>query len=332
MALEPAFIVAQYKCGTSWLLAALCAHPEILGLREIDIIRSVCADRGRVFEAADPEQRTEAIFNGSAWSSKRRVNKALQQDSGGKFIPLDRPQIVHGVDHRVLRRLVTLVRNPEASAVQILDGFVEAVSTSAEDERLLMLKGADQVMAFDTLRQWQPDAPAVAITRDGRDATLSAVAYRALMIETNKRWIKDQDELEFDDLIAGWAIRARRLVELAQAGEVYLIRYEDLTSNFVQTLTGVLEAIGVTAAPGTVEKIEAATDFEHMTGRKRGVPGQHILRGGMVDEWRSKLKPQHQDQIWQSHGDTLSLLGYRKEEGIDPLRQAGWKAPQWQQN
>ena len=40
--LQPVFIIGQAKCGTTWLLRILSAHPHVIGVAEIDVINAAC--------------------------------------------------------------------------------------------------------------------------------------------------------------------------------------------------------------------------------------------------------------------------------------------------
>ena len=62
-----------------------------------------------------------------------------------------------------------------------MDEFLAALAPALAVGRRLVLKGADQVLCFDALREWRPQAPKIAIVRDGRDAAVSAFHYRQLM-------------------------------------------------------------------------------------------------------------------------------------------------------
>ena len=57
----------MYKSGTSWLLAALAAHPEILGVREIDILKAVGEHVKGEYRLKPVKERINHVFGGSAW-------------------------------------------------------------------------------------------------------------------------------------------------------------------------------------------------------------------------------------------------------------------------
>ncbi len=67
---QPIFIVGLYKNGTSWLLAALAAHPQFTALRELDVLRSM-ADCGKRVKLLPPRQRLAKVFGKSAFCGLR---------------------------------------------------------------------------------------------------------------------------------------------------------------------------------------------------------------------------------------------------------------------
>ena len=65
---SPVFIVGQYKCGTSWLLAALSAHPELIGVRELDLLRACLGDDPQPGTLPSLDHRRQYLFEQSSWS------------------------------------------------------------------------------------------------------------------------------------------------------------------------------------------------------------------------------------------------------------------------
>ncbi|MDP9254715.1 MAG: sulfotransferase, partial [Verrucomicrobiota bacterium] len=63
--LQPVFIVGQYKCGTTWLLRILSAHPDVIGVAEIDIVSASCDMKGGAVVLAPTPERLERFFDKS---------------------------------------------------------------------------------------------------------------------------------------------------------------------------------------------------------------------------------------------------------------------------
>ena len=84
------FIVGMYKSGTSWLLGVLSAHPDLIGLRELDLVKAVCRKRGRRMVDRSARERIEQIFGSSSWCSLDR--KYLEYDACREFLEVDELQ------------------------------------------------------------------------------------------------------------------------------------------------------------------------------------------------------------------------------------------------
>ena len=201
-----------------------------------------------------------------------------------------------------------------------MDASIEATSWAAEGRSHLVLKAADQIAVFDSLGKYQPDAPKLAITRDGRDAAISGLHYRRLMAKEGAPWFGG--EAGFLELLRMWAERAAMLATRAAAGELFLVRYEDLSADFAGTLGPLLEWLGLESSPEVMEAINARTSFEARTGRARGSEGTGVIRKGAVAEWREALTEEEKAKSWQVAGEHLAALGYSEEGPMAPLAEA----------
>src|SRR5206468_1250727 len=113
-------------------------------------------------------------------------------------------------------------QRPEAA----MDAFVGALSSNRSSASHLVLKAADQIPVINSLDKWQPHARKVVITRDGRDASISAQHFIEFTRSLDAPY--KGERLTFGSLLTNWAARATRAVQLAEEGRVYLLRYEDL--------------------------------------------------------------------------------------------------------
>jgi hypothetical protein len=319
--MEPVFIVAQYKCGTSWLLGALSAHPAVIGLREIDIVRGAYAVSGASAIPADRDHRLSHFFGMSAWCNRNQFDRdpveslAAGEHAVPQKINLDRPQGFADLQPDTALDLYRRVRDA-GQPQDALDAFVAATAAAATSEMShLVLKAADQVAVFDLLSAWQPGARKIAITRDGRDAAISAAHYKQLMQDAP--WFSG--DADYWRLLDNWASRAEMIVDLASRGELEVVRYEDLSADFAGTLGPVLEWLGLDASPEVIEAINARSSFEARTGRKRGSDGTGVIRKGAVGEWLEVLSPEDKRAAWDRVGSQLAALGYVSDAPAAPL-------------
>jgi hypothetical protein len=325
--LRPIFIVGQYKCGTSWLAGILGAHPDVIGVSEIDIVDSSCNVKNGVVTLAPMEQRMDRFFDKSAWCNNYTPSgweyadvvarfergEAIPTRSWDRSMPL---KFMH-LSAETARRLYNEIKAATAPE-QAMDAFLTAVCANAERESYVLLKAADQLPNFEVLQSWQPEAKKIVITRDGRDASVSARHFEDLMREVKplrgvppiNAWL---------DLLRKWADRVDRVITMAGRGQLYVLRYEDLTQNYTGTLTPLLHWLGLAHSQSLIDSIQKQTCFETVTGRPRGVEAKSHIRKGAVGEWRDVLSAAEQAQAWRVAGEQLSALGYTREGTLRPL-------------
>jgi hypothetical protein len=373
---DPVFIVGLYKNGTSWLLSALAAHPEFAALRELDVLRAVAGRRGR--RLLPPGQRLAEVFGKSAFCALRaeqlapgafrshlseanfsltsrlhelppnvaiEVIHSMLRAEGGRSAPgtaEGKPLGFLNFPSSLLEQAFVALRDGE-DPIAAVDGFLAALAPGYPAGRRLVLKGADQVLCFEALRDMKPAAPKIAIVRDGRDAAVSAYHYRQLMREQRMAW--HHSYLSFVKPLAVmrqasigsvkvlrrrlgygpdwrlgrsmkvWADRVRRVLAAADRGELYVMRYEDLLTDFDGTFARLLTWLGADASPATVGAVARVTTFEALSGRPRGVSGEDVMRKGIAGEWRESLNQRDQTLAWRVAGAELAAMGYTREGG-----------------
>lgn len=371
--LDPIFIVGLYKNGTSWLLSALAAHPQFSALRELDTLRSMGGRRGRrllprrkrlanvfgrsAFCGLKAEQLAPNIFRGflppgetASVDSLYALPPATAVATLRNMLAAEHGQRPLGTD---LQRPLVFLNFPASrleEAFAAVDaardvpaavaGFLAGLAPALPKGRRLVLKGADQILALDALRDYYPHAPKIAIVRDGRDAAVSAFHYRELMRQKRMAWhhghlsyMRPVDLLR-DASIRGvqalrgavghgpdwrlgrsmqvWADRVRRVLRAAERGELYVLRYEDLLADFGATFAALLEWLEADAGPATVAAVAEASSFRALSGRQAGVDAQDVLRKGTAGEWHGSLNVRDQALAWRIAGAELMAMGYSR--------------------
>ncbi len=319
--LEPLFIVGQYKCGTSWLLRILSAHPQAVGASELDIIRATYLIEGPQARMRPVPDLTQRFIDG--WSEWRKDDKSSWRGpeiraalERGDHVPrsssdLSRPRTCDRIPPAALRTFYRRLNEAQRPA-EAMDAFLEAASSDAGDASLVVLKAADQIAVFDLLQTWQPRARKVVITRDGRDASISALHFRQLMRDLNAPF-RDAAEPDYWQLLRSWAQRAEMVQERAMAGQLRVIRYEDLTRDLAGTLGPFLEWLGLDHSREVMERIDGQTSFEALTGRARGTEARAPRRKGAVGEWLQTLSAADKEQAWDIAGRQLAAFGYTRD-------------------
>ncbi|HJS31460.1 MAG TPA: sulfotransferase domain-containing protein, partial [Alphaproteobacteria bacterium] len=141
----------------------------------------------------------------------------------------------------------------------------------------------------------------IVIVRDGRDVALSATHFRRL---------KSLEFLPYEGLLRTWVQGATAVAAAAESGKIGVIRYEDLSRDFVATFGRLLEWLGADAEPSLIRGIEAAVAFETMTGRPRGQAAAANARKGAAHEWIDELSILAKRRAWSIAGPVLEQFGY----------------------
>jgi hypothetical protein len=324
----PVFIVGQYKCGTSWLLRILSAHPQVIGIREIDIVKAACHIDGPTVRLRSVEDRLHHFFDRSGWCAissptgwdnmdviaRFKQGKEFKRTLPDPAKPQRFINLSSSTVHTLYHRLKTAIHPEEA-----MDAFLEAVCDDWQNMSYVVLKAADQLRVFKALQTWQPHAKKIVITRDGRDAAISAVHFRKLMRELQPPWFKENPVRDYWGWFKGWMGQADMATDYARQNELKVIRYEDLTYDFSSTLKSLLAWLKLENSDGMIEDINARTSFRAMTGRPRGTEAKHVMRKGVINEWLEVLNSDEKAKAWNLGWKQLSTFGYTQDGELMPF-------------
>ncbi len=280
--------------------------------------------------------------------------RMLTADTGkaGQWTASGKPLGFMNFPPALLAEAFTALRDAHDPAAA-MDGFLAALAPGYPAGRPLVLKGADQILCLPALNAWRPAARRIAIVRDGRDAAVSAFHYRELMRERRMAW--HHGHLSFlKPLALGrdtgirsitaarrllgyggdwrlgrsmqvWADRVRRVLQAAERGELYVMRYEDLLADFDGSFAALLRWLGADAGAATVAAVRQASSFEAMSGRPRGVAGQDVMRRGVAGEWQESLTSRDQRLAWRIAGPELAAMGFSRDGRLTPFGSQGGK-------
>lgn len=148
-----------------------------------------------------------------------------------------------------------------------------------------------------------PDAPILVVVRDGRAVVESAITTF---------------EVPFDREAARWADGARAVIRLSRSGSpnVMVVRYEDMMSNVHETMTSVLEHVGLDVSTfpfQSAQSLPVRGSSELADGH--GVHWTPVERNSINPERRgTALSAEHRAVFDRLAGAELEALGYRRDE------------------
>lgn len=342
------FITGLYKCGTTWLSFALGKHPQAAALIELDAIRAFAHEGQAELVGKDVYDRLRYIFSATSYGGLPL--EVVQQSVGVEreelfnfFEGQAQKQIILGnsfIDYHFDRMAGSKLSGNGIDIESLLSywNLDNKSATKIFGESLLepdprkairnfckvhqefsgefcVFKSADQINHIKHLQEVMPISPKVLIIRDGRDMAISATKFEDYVRRnTHFTDIWQFVETDFWERLRQWKSLASSIHTYKQNGEIYILRYEDLISNFETTITNLLNYLGMCSTIEIVEHMRAETTFEKMSGgRARGQEDINSnIRNGMVGEWKLVLDDTEKKKAWELAGEELSLFGYEK--------------------
>lgn len=315
--MTPVFIIAAPRSGTTWLVQALNAHPEVYATElrafgeHVDLVHDDGAHKPRLRITLD--EFVTALLNPHRWPALGSSRDAVRDD--------------------ILRELyVTLQRHSiRQTGKQV---FVDKLTP--------YLGTADRAVA--SIAKLFPTARVIVLMRDGRDVAVSGVmhwlnrtvvghalskqqqARRAHFLENGT---ERPDRFFTDDELEDWACHWRQPIDAMRTHGGTLaslvVRYESMSRDLGADLIRICEFLDVDASPRVVQRCVEASTFEVMSGgRRRGedAPGQH-LRNGVVGDWRRFFTAADAALFDRIAGCCLIECGYESDhawvDGVRPL-------------
>lgn len=320
---NPIFITGMYKSGTTWLLSILAEHPDVKAFREIDTVRAYFdgspgslqprdhIDRAKHFFTRYPYFRANEEQFARMISMDTRFDALVQQNESGQG-----PQTFNNLSPQAQRDIVDLVLGAEDYPT-LLRGFA---SINQGSSRRVVFKSADQLPVCHKIREVFDHAKQVVIIRDGRDAAVSARHFRDLMRKRAAPWLRETRDVSIEELFRGWRNRIRILKDLLRTdGGLYVIRYEDLKMEFHATISRLLEWCELTVTSEMLSRMEAVTSFKNTTGREPGEAAEHVVRKGIVGDFKNELTLEECSLLWKLGGAELTEFGYSEDGTVQSV-------------
>lgn len=304
---SPVFIICAPRSGTTWLVRALNAHPEVCATElrafgeHVDLVQDVGAPKPRLRITLD--EYINALLSPHDWTPLGPSREAVRDE--------------------ILRDVYTTIQG---------HALRQTGKRVFVDKLTPFLGTADR--AVRTIARLFPGAKVIMLVRDGRDVAVSGVMHwltkgmaggqlsdqqrirRAFFLEQAPappaRFFTDAE-------IEEWTGFWRQSIEAVQARTAALdclvVRYEGMSDDLAAELTRICEFVGVNARAPIVRDAVAASTFEVMSGgRRRGddAPGQHV-RKGIVGDWRRYFTAADAALFDRLAGDCLIAWGYEPD-------------------
>ena len=319
----PTFIVCAPRSGTTWLVQALGALPDVYATElrafghHVDLVEDAGAARPRLRITLD--RYVDALLAHHLWAAFGATREQARDD-------LERDLYV------------TIARHALARSGKRL--FVDKVTPYA---------GTSELTVASIVRMF-PDARLILLLRDGRDVAVSGVMHWLSRSVAGESLAPQQAErraffrgeatsplgrLFTDAEIAAWAAHWREPIDAlkTQAGgaTILTVRYEDMSRDLGGEVTRICQFIGATADAAAVGRATSAASFESMSGgRRRGedAPGAHV-RKGVVGDWRLYFTREDAEAFDRVAGETLRSCGYERDASWIDARPAQLNLPPW---
>ena len=304
-----AFILGNYKSGSTWLLTLLSLHPWIRGVRETQIFTHL--------EGADDfPARAEKIFSGVPWASG-----GVGQLPKHKLLTLARPIVKHWrpamarhphdrpmslldlgyFSQRSLRGKLERADSPEGFCRDFFDHLVGAVRPKG----YLLEKSTGAADHVGFIRSCFPEAKLIIIYRDGRDVVTSSRFFE-------KHHLKKDWSLK--DAALAWRKEIEAQQRHAAEFTIHTCSYEGLLQDGKRVVPELLGSLGLPADEALVDDLIHRSSFKALTGRKRGEESRgRFLRKGVSGDWKNHFSDEDKAVFKEVAGDLLIELGYEQD-------------------
>ena len=207
----------------------------------------------------------------------------------------------------------TYVEDLAAFCQRSIDGWylATAAAQGAQADTLIYFAEKHFPDAYPRLmRELYPQARELFLVRDFRDMIASMLAYNARKgFGDFGRETAASDTTWLADLRRGVLALRDAWRERGDAGT--LVRYEDLVGEPVATLPPLLTALGLDAAPETVDRLIAAAAPDAPELRGHGTAGSPEAS---IGRWRQDVPAELQAAVAEIFADLLPEFGYATEE------------------
>jgi hypothetical protein len=295
-ALEPLMVTSLGRTGTTWLMAMLAEHPQVVASREHPHEMKAGQYWAHALQVlsrpGDPLRSTNAdLQRHSSWIGPNPYFNARAARQ---------PHLGSWLGRRHAEALADFARRT------IDDWYVNLAADQGDDGAVLFAEKCTPTHLPPLMWELYPGGKEIFLVRDFRDMVSSILAFnrRRGFAAFGRR-----DEEPVEDYVRRMGDHAGGLLEAWQGrGERgHLVRYEELVEDTAGSLRSLLEYAGLDAGRDSVDAMIAggARDTPEVS-RHRTSESLH----DSVGRWRREGDERFREVLDEAFGDTLAAFGY----------------------
>jgi len=153
---------------------------------------------------------------------------------------------------------------------------------------------------------------------DDIDAVISGMSDVRFAFYTNPNRLEGQ----LRQRLLSWSGHVLSWVD-APGLQVYVMRYEDMKQNPLETFTGAVRFVGLANDEDRIRRALAGSDFKKMKQqeealgfRERSPNATSFFRKGEVGSWRESLSQDHVARLVHDHRAVMERFGYLTENDV----------------
>lgn len=300
--LDPIFVTSLGRTGSTWVMALLEQHPEVVVFRPFEYEPRMARYWAEVFgtlcEPGSYRQGLGAVeeYDTEWWTGKRHQLPP---------ITLENPEIEHWIGGHGVEAMARMCRGR-------IDAFYEHAAKMAGklQPRYFAEKTLPETFSLHILPEFYQRTKQVFLVRDFRDMACSILAFDQRRGfsgfgrgegTTEEEYVRSLGR-DADLLVQSW----RRA-----AGSAVLLRYEDLIIDPPRALGSLLSQLGLPANEIVVERMlhDAA---ENATSRGQSHPTS-TTPAKSIGRWQTDLDRSLQAVCDEAFGEALEAFGYHED-------------------
>lgn len=196
--------------------------------------------------------------------------------------------------------------------VDFIDRFAEACCRRA-GKRIWAEKTPDNILGLEWIFAHFPDAKFVHVLRDGRDVACSLRNHPRYKMENGRRVALDTNN-PIDKCAARWRDSLRSAQPFVQDPRFHTVRYEALTDSPRETISALLDFLGLPWHDNVLKHSEVDTVFRDPAAFPQNAEALKPISKDAAGRWKRDLSAEEKVQFKNVAGDLLVEWGYAEDQ------------------